>query len=228
MMEPPQGWGLPPPQWEGSEPDRPTENAVEVEDADELSSVSSVSEVSDREVEVQLELMRLNGVPIPGGRRDSGRPGDRRRRGGFGRGNNAGPGGPNPYVQAMRHDDMEAERDPWNAVAVVGLRVYYKIAEGDDGEKDAVELRVVRPTSFVDDDDETDSDEEQEGGRWPWKKKNKAKAKVKIPDVDDSSRDAVLVAANLEQAVEVEGKGKEEQGDPAEENDVVMATKDQA
>ncbi|KAL8422340.1 hypothetical protein RB596_002900 [Gaeumannomyces avenae] len=171
----------------------------------EISSVSSISDVSDREVELQLELMRMDGqLPMPSSSH-------RRRRRASADGPtgspNAGrpprlplfPGDPPPQPRRRSSDDAELENDPWNAVAVVGLRVYYKMGEGEAQDADVVTLRIVRPTGVPDDDSDSDSDSEGEGAgardRWPWNRK-----KVKVPDVDDSARDAVLVAASLEQS----------------------------
>ncbi|KAL8393228.1 hypothetical protein RB595_003137 [Gaeumannomyces hyphopodioides] len=193
---------LPPPPGLGSEAGGGEDN--EGSDCD-LSSVSSVSDVSDREVELQLELMRMDGqLPMPSSRRRR-----RMRRPPFGGGGpaspNAGRRTPPPMLPLPRGppprrnpDDAELESDPWNAVAVVGLRVYYRMGEGEARDADVVTLRIVRPTSVPDDDSDSDSGSEGEGGgakdRWPWNRK-----KVKIPDVDDSARDAVMVAASLEQ-----------------------------
>ncbi|KAJ4306202.1 hypothetical protein N0V88_000998 [Collariella sp. IMI 366227] len=88
-------------------------------------------------------------------------------------------------------DDESEEGDPWNAVAVVGLRIYYK-------EEDLVKLRVVRPNKWELMDDSSDEEEDEE-------KKEEEKVEVKeepadetqVLDVDDSAKDAVE---------EVEGK----------------------
>ena len=68
-----------------------------------------------------------------------------------------------PPPPPVEEDENEFERDPWNAVAVVGLRVYSK--------ESGVSVKVVRPRLS----DEEDKDE---------------KAEVKL-DVDDSAVDAV-------------------------------------
>ncbi|KLU88676.1 hypothetical protein MAPG_07661 [Magnaporthiopsis poae ATCC 64411] len=217
------------PPFEGSEADGGEEN--EEVDSD-LSSVSSVSDVSDREVELQLEMMRIDGrLPMPSRKRRPSVDGPANP-------NVFGPSplqprprGPQPPLRQQQQqypDDAELENDPWNAVAVVGLRVYYKMAEGEAQDANVVTLRVVRPTVMPDDDDSSDSeDEKEEAGarnRWPWNRK-----KVKIPDVDDNTRDAVLVAANREQGDEREkdgGAGQVGRGEGDDGEDVKEPAKD--
>jgi hypothetical protein len=89
----------------------------------------------------------------------------------------------------------EFERDPWNAVAVVGLRIYYKV-EGDgegDGEggggdgRELVKLRVVRPNRWVVDDDHDDGGEAE--GR------DVDVEEETVLDVDDSAKDATVMGA---------------------------------
>ncbi|KAK4033226.1 hypothetical protein C8A01DRAFT_50149 [Parachaetomium inaequale] len=91
----------------------------------------------------------------------------------------------------------EFERDPWNAVAVVGLRVYYKVKEGDEGEEGLVKMRVVRANRW-----EVDEDIEGEGGeKGGEEKEEKEKGEegegdeAKVLDVDDSAKDATVKAA---------------------------------
>jgi len=68
-----------------------------------------------------------------------------------------------PPPPAADEDEDEFERDPWNAIAVVGLRVYSK--------ESGVSVKVVRPRLSEDED-----------------KDEKAQGKL---DVDDSAVDAV-------------------------------------
>lgn len=84
----------------------------------------------------------------------------------------AGSGTQTVIVQAEEEED-EFERDPWNAVAVVGLRVYSKDREGDgdgdakrggeaDKEKDkgkGVSIKVVRPKNWEDGEASLDVDD---------------------------------------------------------------------
>ena len=69
----------------------------------------------------------------------------------------------------------EFEIDPWNAVAVVGIRVYYRVAEGEDATEDLVTIKVVRPDPY--------EDLEAEG---------EAESGSKTLDVDDCGKDATL------------------------------------
>lgn len=70
----------------------------------------------------------------------------------------------------------EFERDPWNAVAVLGLRVYHKTIEGE-GSENALRIKTVWPTPYST--AAADGDKEQE-------------EKGKGLDVDDSAKDATL------------------------------------
>jgi hypothetical protein len=100
-------------------------------------------------------------------------------------------GGQLPVPMSMVQAD-EFERDPWNAVAVVGLRIYYKVEgerEGEEGEGDgddgqeAVKLRVVRPNRWVMDDHDDGGDAE---GR------DMDVEEETVLDVDDSAKDATV------------------------------------
>lgn len=105
----------------------------------------------------------------------------------------------------------EFEKDPWNAVGVFGLRVYYKMPEmpetgetkgkdKDDAKEEVVKLRVERPnyyewdeSSDEDEDDEEEADDEREEDGEDRKKKDKTEKKEEsqVLDVDDSAKDAV-------------------------------------
>ncbi|KAK4156277.1 calcium-dependent cysteine-type endopeptidase [Chaetomidium leptoderma] len=103
----------------------------------------------------------------------------------------------------------EVEKDPWNAVAVVGLRIYYRVAEGDKDGEGLVKLRVVRPnrwelTTDDEDDDEDEEkeeeeeEEEEEGGKGKKKHdgdEDKGTDETKVLDVDDSAKDAAVKGA---------------------------------
>ncbi|KAL2020944.1 hypothetical protein VTK56DRAFT_7831 [Thermocarpiscus australiensis] len=80
----------------------------------------------------------------------------------------------------------EFESDPWNAVAVVGLRIYYKAAEEDQDAEGHVKLRVVRPNHYELSDDE---DEEKKEGDEADKE---GTDETKVLDLDDSAKDATV------------------------------------
>ncbi|KAK3900412.1 putative calpain-1 catalytic subunit [Staphylotrichum tortipilum] len=117
----------------------------------DICSIRSPSEVSERELDylVQQHKERAGGQQL-------GAIG-----GGIGEGRSTGGGG----------------KDAWNAVAVVGLRVYYQ------GEDDGVRLRVVRPERWVIGREEEEEGKEGEG--------EEGDGEVKVLDVDDSAKDAV-------------------------------------
>ncbi|OAA39022.1 calpain-like protein [Beauveria brongniartii RCEF 3172] len=79
-------------------------------------------------------------------------------------------------------------KDPWNAVAVVGLRVYHKAAAAGSASGAAtVTLGVVRPNPYVEDSDA--SEDKQAGGDGGG---GDRKVKGGVLDVDDSAVDATL------------------------------------
>lgn len=114
---------------------------------DDLESLDSMSVYSDRELDIRASsiLTRLE-------ENDSGSDAD------------SNDGEPDEF-----------ESDPWNAVAVVGLRVYHQATPGQETDNNVIALRVVRPNQFGDD---------QAG--------DAAKSKTQGLDVDDSSKDATL------------------------------------
>ena len=87
---------------------------------DDVESITSLSELSDRELDMHIDSY-LNGTMPP----NTEDPKD------------------TPYSQQEEPDEFE--RDPWNASVVVGLRVYHKVPGGKPGE-DIVRLKVVRPS----------------------------------------------------------------------------------
>jgi hypothetical protein len=117
------------------------------------SSLDSLSELSDRELDIQIESFRSQmkrpAVPIV----------------------------TVPATEEPSSVD-EFEKDPWNAVAVVGLRIYYKTTEGS-ADEDVIKLKVVRPSPYSDNEDEESKETEK-------------KEKGKGLDVDDSAKDATL------------------------------------
>lgn len=101
------------------------------------------------------------------------------------------PGGSSVPVPEEPLDEFE--RDPWNAVGVFGLRVYYKMPEaaGNEMDKDTevVTLRVERPNYYVWDEssDEDDHDDEEADDE----REDEKKEETQVLDVDDSAKDAV-------------------------------------
>jgi hypothetical protein len=139
-------------------------------DSDGMSAVEELSDISDRELDyiIQDKARREREmVPTP-------RP----------------PEANNGY----RSQDDEFERDPWNAVAVVGLRIFYKVAP-EDKDKEVVTLRVVRPSLYdLDGDDDAKkngSEEEKKKGDDGDDKEGTNESKVL--DLDDSAKDATIV-----------------------------------
>ncbi|KAK0720544.1 hypothetical protein B0H67DRAFT_552699 [Lasiosphaeris hirsuta] len=135
-------------------------------DEDALSSLESISDISERDLDYMMaDSARRNDLGPPG------RPMPPM------------PMGHHNNNRFDRDSDAEFERDPWNAVAVVGLKVYYRVAEGDQ-EEEIVKLRVVRPNPYdFSDDEEMKKDEEKEEG-------GEEKDEAKVLDLDDSAKDA--------------------------------------
>ena len=170
---------------------------------DEISSLSSFSDLSDRELDIRLERMaEADAQPLAPGspqQRPRSRP------------------PPAPAPQGDDDEPDEFESDPWNAVATVGLRVYHKVADEDDRDREMVRLRVVRPNPFLagkegkgKEDGDENRDKKDSGGDKEGKGNEKDKEKEKGEDdkkeevvdepkssqgldVDDSSKDATLV-----------------------------------
>ncbi|KXH59450.1 calpain family cysteine protease [Colletotrichum salicis] len=122
-------------------------------DDDGIASVSSMSELSERELELEIDAVEKR-EPIT----------DRL------------PPQPAPGAPAEEQDEFE--RDPWNAVAVVGLRVYSKVSD-EDQEEVIGNLRVVRPSLYPQ--EEALPQTSELGDK-----------KSKGLDVDDSAKDATL------------------------------------
>ncbi|KAI8623159.1 hypothetical protein F5Y19DRAFT_468721 [Xylariaceae sp. FL1651] len=154
----------------------PAEASSETEEQEEISSddeseVSLVSEISDRELDIELRQRSKTHMPPP----------------------------PTPASNDPPEEEDEFERNPWNAVATVGLRVYYKVSE-EDKNREIVKLRVVRPNPYATKDDKgtdggeqanevRDGDGDGEKGESEEAKEKKASMGL---DVDDSSKDATL------------------------------------
>src|SRR5690606_38641448 len=105
-------------------------------------------------------------------------------------------GGQRPVPMAMARAE-EFEQDPWNAVAVVGLRSYYKVegerggegegGGGDDGQE-MVKLRVVRPNRWA-------VDDHDDGGEAEGRDVDVDVEEETVLDVDDSAKDATVKGA---------------------------------
>jgi hypothetical protein len=119
----------------------------------DVGSISSLSEISDREMDIRIDMREVR----VGGMRPQ----------------------PMQQMPSLIDDPDEFERDPWNAVAVVGLRIYYKVSEADKA-NEIVKLRVVRPY-LLDEEEDTAVKKDQEGD-----------TKAMGLDVDDSAKDATL------------------------------------
>ncbi|CAK7237820.1 hypothetical protein SBRCBS47491_010160 [Sporothrix bragantina] len=129
------------------------------DDESELSSLSSLSDISDSEVELIYKQQGRNG------RRHSGGPrGAAQTKGGH---RLLRPRSPAPISRGRRGSTDSvcggySVGDPWNAVAVVGLRVYYQKVDGDSGRDDGiVKLWVERRHPFTKTDD-SDTDQTTE------------------------------------------------------------------
>ncbi|KAI0206576.1 hypothetical protein F4808DRAFT_447388 [Astrocystis sublimbata] len=101
---------------------------------------------------------------------------------------------------SVEESEDEFESNPWNAVATVGLRVYYKVAEADRLEE-IVKLRVVRPNPWAEDGlkkgagDKGDGGEKGEDGstgEGNVEGEHKEKKDEMGLDVDDSAKDSTL------------------------------------
>ncbi|OTA70765.1 cysteine proteinase [Hypoxylon sp. EC38] len=148
------------------------ENHTGDEDVNESSSdesdISSVSEISDRELDIELE--RRANAPLPS---------------------------PPPPPPIGPEEPDEFESNPWNAVATVGLRVYYKVSD-EDKDKEIVKLRVIRPDPYAKDKDEDEDKDNEEDKKESGEegKQEDLKKSSKGLDVDDSSKDATLEGNN--------------------------------
>ncbi|EFQ28405.1 calpain family cysteine protease [Colletotrichum graminicola M1.001] len=148
------GHGATPQESEAAAPSRASDFLLCESDDDGISSVSSLSELSERELELEIDAIEAQ-EPIAVGRMS-----------------------PQPAPAVSVDDQDEFERDPWNAVAVVGFRIYYKASEDCQTEV-VVKLRVVRPNPY-------NKEEETPKASKPGDKKSKGL------DVDDSAKDATL------------------------------------
>ncbi|KAM0244207.1 hypothetical protein ACHAP5_006507 [Fusarium lateritium] len=87
--------------------------------------------------------------------------------------------------------ESEAEKDPWNAVVVAGIRIFHTgLGEGEDDSD--INLKAIRPIPFGKDNDEMDPEN---------------KCSTKVLDVDDSAKDATLVGDAKEKIRFIKGDG---------------------
>ncbi|KAK2600189.1 hypothetical protein QQS21_005063 [Conoideocrella luteorostrata] len=157
---------------DGEESGRPTpfcESEEEPDDDDDenLSSIDSMSVYSERELDIRAAAV-LSREEEKNGNADKG----------------SESGG----------EPDEFERDPWNAVAVVGLRVYHQPTDGQETDKNVVTVRVVRPNPYAGDEDAEDAEVQ-----------NAETSKTQGLDVDDSAKDATLTGNVADQKKSIVG-----------------------
>lgn len=143
----------------------------ESESDDDLESLSSLSDLSERELDLQAQAFGgLNRRPVT--------------------------------LSPPKFEDEldEFEKDPWNAVVVIGLRVYHK-ADYDDKSKEVIKLKVMRPSPYIDSDDESTAAVEEA-------KKEEQDSKSKGLDVDDSAKDATLEGGLKDREKSIVGSGE--------------------
>lgn len=144
----------------------------ESESGDDLESLSSLSSLSDRELDLQAQTFG----------------GQLNRR-------------PTTLSPPKFEDELdEFEKDPWNAVVVIGLRVYHK-ADEEDKNKEVIKLKAVRPSPYIDSDDESTGAAEEA-------KKEEQDSKSKGLDVDDSAKDATLEGGLKDRKKSIVGSGE--------------------
>ncbi|KAH9885671.1 hypothetical protein F4778DRAFT_787068 [Xylariomycetidae sp. FL2044] len=153
-------------------------------DESDITSVSSVSDISDTLVDIELERRQADAAAVAAAQQSSQQQ----------------QKATNAAEEADEVDEFE--RNPWNAVATVGLRVYYKSGEEESEGENIVKLKVVRPNVYAEkyrdesegeqgrgNDDDDDDDEKKDDGEGGKRKDSEGKGL----DVDDSSKDATLV-----------------------------------
>ncbi|KAL6890393.1 hypothetical protein GGI43DRAFT_218990 [Trichoderma evansii] len=144
----------------------------ESESDDGIESLSSLSDLSDRELDLQAQSFggQLNRRPVT------------------------------PSPPKFEDELDEFEKDPWNAVVVIGLRVYHK-ADDEDKNKEVIKLKVVRPSPYIDSDDESTPAAEEA-------KKEEQDSRSKGLDVDDSAKDATLEGGLKDRKKSIVGSGE--------------------
>ncbi|KAJ4861505.1 calpain family cysteine protease domain-containing protein [Trichoderma breve] len=152
----------------------PSSSYYESESDGGLISIESLSELSDHEMDLQVKAFMNNQLHKP----------------------------VIVTPPSLRFEDEldEFERDPWNAVVVIGLRVYHKVDE-EDKTKEVITLKVVRPNPYADsDEDDTAATEEDT--------KEGQDSKSKGLDVDDSAKDATLEGGVKDRKKSIVGNGE--------------------
>ncbi|PTB49747.1 hypothetical protein M431DRAFT_125377 [Trichoderma harzianum CBS 226.95] len=151
----------------------PSSSYYESESDDGLISMASLSELSDHEMDLQVKAFMNNQLNKP----------------------------VIVTPPSLRFEDEldEFERDPWNAVVVIGLRVYHKVDE-EDKAKEVITLKVVRPNPYADSDDEDTAATEEDA-------KEGQDSKSKGLDVDDSAKDATLEGGVKDRKKSIVGNG---------------------
>ncbi|KAK4217151.1 hypothetical protein QBC37DRAFT_63096 [Rhypophila decipiens] len=164
-------------------PPPPPPRSVVDQDEDEHDdqvSVTSVSDMSETELDYHFKNLRKDAELAASRKQNQPAPED-------------------AQAKVPLDSEDEFEKDPWNAVAVVGLRVYYKVMDGDNKDQEVVKLRVVRPSLYDLSDDEKDCDagekekkEDNEGEEADDGDKlvEEEQDEAKVLDVDDSAKDA--------------------------------------
>ncbi|KAH8893143.1 cysteine proteinase [Thozetella sp. PMI_491] len=141
---------------EGPDPRPPTDTFPDMQPGP---GVTTMSDISEREIEHRMEQY------------------DEMRKGEESIGS---PPPPPPPIPGY-FDPGSREFDSWNAVAIVGLRVYYKTAE-DDQDTEVLKLRVVRPSPYSQSDDEEEDDDKAD--------EKDRDDEASMLDVDDAAKDA--------------------------------------
>lgn len=155
---------------------------------DGIEDLDSVSEVSEHEIDLYLEAQgKARAAAARAAKANQ-------------------PSSPSPPSGPTCEDPLsEFEKDPWNAVGVFGLRVYYKSDSGG-GDDEIVKLRVERPNPWVwDDDSDDEADDEKEKSERADEKDAKEEAnESQVLDIDDSGKDAVAENVTAEEKKEDE------------------------
>lgn len=156
---------------------------------DAVEDLDSVSEISEHEIDLYLEAQgKARAAAARAAKANQ-------------------PASPPPPSGPSCEDELnEFEKDPWNAVGVFGLRVYYKSDGGDD---EVVKLRVERPSQWVweDDSDDEADDEKEKGKADEAKEAREAREEAnesQVLDIDDSGKDAVAENVTAEEKKEDE------------------------
>lgn len=148
---------------------------------DGIDDLDSMSEVSEHEIDLYLEAQgKARAAAARAAKANQ-------------------PSSPPPPSGPTCEDELnEFEKDPWNAVGVFGLRVYYRSDSGGGGSAGAsdeqiVKLRVERPNPWMwEDDSDGEADDEKEKMKGDDAKEAKEEAnESQVLDIDDSGKDAV-------------------------------------